>query len=111
MLFYIFVRIHFYMADGFDQTYDITQTVIDWRKDRNPAGLAGNRDPSSRLQHGLHLRNHVPVKLAPIPELAHFVLVANDQLNLAGVALDRHPQIRSEERRVGKECRSRWSPY
>src|SRR3712207_7981931 len=23
----------------------------------------------------------------------------------------RVPQIRSEERRVGKECRSRWSPY
>src|SRR3712207_9113040 len=22
-----------------------------------------------------------------------------------------HPQPRSEERRVGKECRSRWSPY
>src|ERR1039457_6322408 len=22
-----------------------------------------------------------------------------------------YPQIRSEERRVGKECRSRWSPY
>ena len=22
-----------------------------------------------------------------------------------------HKQIRSEERRVGKECRSRWSPY
>ena len=22
-----------------------------------------------------------------------------------------HRQIRSEERRVGKECRSRWSPY
>ena len=21
------------------------------------------------------------------------------------------PEIRSEERRVGKECRSRWSPY
>ena len=25
-------------------------------------------------------------------------------------ALD-HAQLRSEERRVGKECRSRWSPY
>src|SRR2546426_10260637 len=24
---------------------------------------------------------------------------------------DGSPQIRSEERRVGKECRSRWSPY
>ena len=22
-----------------------------------------------------------------------------------------YPQLRSEERRVGKECRSRWSPY
>ena len=25
--------------------------------------------------------------------------------------VDRTPGIRSEERRVGKECRSRWSPY
>src|SRR5260221_2312393 len=25
--------------------------------------------------------------------------------------LHTNPQIRSEERRVGKECRSRWSPY
>ncbi|CAM9942348.1 unnamed protein product, partial [Ectocarpus sp. 12 AP-2014] len=24
---------------------------------------------------------------------------------------DRCPDHRSEERRVGKECRSRWSPY
>ena len=23
----------------------------------------------------------------------------------------KHPLYRSEERRVGKECRSRWSPY
>ena len=26
-------------------------------------------------------------------------------------AFDNHLLIRSEERRVGKECRSRWSPY
>ena len=25
--------------------------------------------------------------------------------------IDRYIEIRSEERRVGKECRSRWSPY
>ena len=24
---------------------------------------------------------------------------------------EKHPFLRSEERRVGKECRSRWSPY
>src|SRR5256885_658771 len=28
-----------------------------------------------------------------------------------GVALQRSVDLRSEERRVGKECRSRWSPY
>ena len=27
------------------------------------------------------------------------------------VALEKKFKIRSEERRVGKECRSRWSPY
>ena len=26
-------------------------------------------------------------------------------------AIDKIDRIRSEERRVGKECRSRWSPY
>ena len=29
-----------------------------------------------------------------------------DSLGMQGV-----PDVRSEERRVGKECRSRWSPY
>ena len=30
----------------------------------------------------------------------------------AGIVLCRKPgKLRSEERRVGKECRSRWSPY
>ena len=28
-----------------------------------------------------------------------------------GVAKDEVEAVRSEERRVGKECRSRWSPY
>src|ERR1041385_9143178 len=34
-------------------------------------------------------------------------------INAAGQPVDAHgnPLLRSEERRVGKECRSRWSPY
>ena len=36
-------------------------------------------------------------------------LVINDRLDVAVEAQRRG--IRSEERRVGKECRSRWSPY
>ena len=35
---------------------------------------------------------------------------ANQALLGAGLALTA-PTTRSEERRVGKECRSRWSPY
>src|SRR5256885_13794443 len=33
------------------------------------------------------------------------------QVARAGVLLDGIARHRSEERRVGKECRSRWSPY
>ena len=27
------------------------------------------------------------------------------------LSVDNRSEVRSEERRVGKECRSRWSPY
>src|SRR5687767_2345699 len=40
------------------------------------------------------------------PDLARF-----PSLNLARTAGGRGGTLRSEERRVGKECRSRWSPY
>ena len=37
--------------------------------------------------------------------------VVNPMLNLLGGGGNRGNTTRSEERRVGKECRSRWSPY
>src|SRR2546425_1166469 len=41
-----------------------------------------------------------------------FLLVARDLLVGLGDAEPGQPAVvRSEERRVGKECRSRWSPY
>src|SRR2546425_11204350 len=58
-----------------------------------------------------------------LPDLPHLglvileVLVGARRIPLAGelrVLVDRHAGAaagRSEERRVGKECRSRWSPY
>src|SRR5256885_11154943 len=48
---------------------------------------------------------------APVAEHRLFI---SDQPHLYPLArvLDRYPRYaRSEERRVGKECRSRWSPY
>ena len=41
-----------------------------------------------------------------IPEKNPFANDKLDRLHIASVLTDR-----SEERRVGKECRSRWSPY
>ena len=41
--------------------------------------------------------------------------ITNDELTEAfervAIGPERKAQLRSEERRVGKECRSRWSPY
>src|SRR2546430_8925344 len=36
---------------------------------------------------------------------------AEETLAAAAETGDRRTELRSEERRVGKECRSRWSPY
>src|SRR5581483_4377632 len=38
-------------------------------------------------------------------------MVLERLLEMAGLQSGRHYVARSEERRVGKECRSRWSPY
>src|SRR4051794_27884063 len=45
--------------------------------------------------------------LVPVPEIqfADFIYPGYDQI------VSELAKMRSEERRVGKECRSRWSPY
>ena len=40
-----------------------------------------------------------------------FIESVAKRLSLKEQVADFPPQPRSEERRVGKECRSRWSPY
>src|SRR2546422_9628143 len=40
------------------------------------------------------------------PERRNRLRLANETLQIL-----HHLEVRSEERRVGKECRSRWSPY
>ena len=46
--------------------------------------------------------------LEQLHALAHKAFKATDLRDAEGLKLARQ---RSEERRVGKECRSRWSPY
>ena len=45
----------------------------------------------------------VPLLLFPLLFIAFPLVMQNEAQELQ--------QLRSEERRVGKECRSRWSPY
>src|SRR2546422_1106927 len=46
-------------------------------------------------------------------EFVHFACTSEDVNNLAYALMvaESRDRVRSEERRVGKECRSRWSPY
>ena len=41
----------------------------------------------------------------------HVELIASENYVSRAVLIAQGSQLRSEERRVGKECRSRWSPY
>src|SRR5687767_12671601 len=45
------------------------------------------------------------------PGLAYFYGGMIDTKNIISTMLQSFIAMRSEERRVGKECRSRWSPY
>ena len=68
-----------------------------------------------RVSNLLPLLDHAPLSELPTwqkfrDDLAAYVEITKDRsrYSLEGFAKFRH---RSEERRVGKECRSRWSPY
>src|SRR2546430_13376052 len=52
---------------------------------------------------------HAELDDTPIIDAGFFVLLGNDEYLLRQLAAGE--AARSEERRVGKECRSRWSPY
>src|SRR3712207_8857864 len=66
---------------------------------------------------GLHMDYHQVTDEAQYLDYPHYLAVTKYvyDLVLATANLPRRPQLdapcRSEERRVGKECRSRWSPY
>src|SRR3712207_8623860 len=47
----------------------------------------------------------VVASLVPFVHMAYAAYKVNQGVDY------RYPWVRSEERRVGKECRSRWSPY
>src|ERR1039457_6795461 len=75
--------------------------------------LAESNDPEARIRIFVH--NHVGYSVAKqkaMKVLAHEDEVLKNGYGTELAAIKReYYRIRSEERRVGKECRSRWSPY
>src|SRR2546430_1126406 len=54
---------------------------------------------------------HIPAKWTPVRPQRYDRAGRNASEGKERPAMDAKPLLRSEERRVGKECRSRWSPY
>ena len=64
------------------------------------------------MQENNLIVNSSPSKTFFIDMITKDVSVESAILDLIDNAIDSHKKHkRSEERRVGKECRSRWSPY
>src|SRR2546430_5234475 len=84
-----------------------TRFDCDWSSDVCSSDLLGWRKPEVSARNGeqrlLVLERHCLCRCS-LPH-ARYAVKQNDQA--AAFAHD----DRSEERRVGKECRSRWSPY
>src|SRR5688572_31359429 len=82
-----------------------TRFDCDWSSDVCSSDLSSTTRPvSGRLTGLVVLEAEIPDGGAAIHDLE------DDLLELARLPRV-HPITRSEERRVGKECRSRWSPH
>src|SRR5215471_18414508 len=101
----------------------LTQEEFDQRKQAEELGHLGkaweemNKDPFFFFQaeHGIRALYVTGVQTCALPISAACVGGSTDSSSTAGLACaNMGPSstgTRSEERRVGKECRSRWSPY
>ena len=85
-----------------------------------PFRAANKTDLSNELESALKLRNQYSLrKEARIDSLKRLLYPSmddNERFRLYNAIYEeyytyRFDSARSEERRVGKECRSRWSPY
>src|SRR5258707_15454307 len=96
----------------------ITRTESDQSTSLNSAqsgSFAIDVSISSSVSLSTRAQSVLPLRRSPhfrVTILSFFILVAL-LANMIPITLEvpAEGQTRSEERRVGKECRSRWSPY
>src|SRR5260221_9355420 len=87
-----------------------TRSLCDWSSDVCSSDLYAHGDSIQLLQHALQLLPHMIAE--PTQETEIRILERMSDALYAQGEMEQSGEIdRSEERRVGKECRSRWSPY
>src|SRR3712207_8046586 len=99
-LLYMFFFFFFQAEDGIR---DIGVTGV------QTCALPISRHPGAADGGGAFRHRAVPARPAGLPGGVRLVLEQHG--HAVGLTVVRHAGVRSEERRVGKECRSRWSPY
>ena len=63
------------------------------------------------VKYGTRVSSYIPIIINQYSDRTHFIYEVLQNAEDAGATYIRFVLHRSEERRVGKECRSRWSPY
>src|SRR6266511_5605104 len=111
-----FDRVTFEFRDGLPRTTVRYVRELPRGASDRPQELAGDADLAVSFVASAHDRAGRPSFSGPSrarplwPALREYALVSEaDGRVVFGLGTDR--RLRSEERRVGKECRSRWSPY
>ena len=92
---------------GFDTSnYTTSVAAFDGVGGRNCSRLLDVKPGELGLRQSDALFAHVK----RLPELVQALCASVELKDITAIGVSTRP-LRSEERRVGKECRSRWSPY
>ena len=88
---------------------------MDWVQDANKNNVLSVEDGLGQINGAKDEADKIGRMQTDSKEMAMQVLDASKETeqfaHKLGDTSERLKELRSEERRVGKECRSRWSPY
>src|ERR1043166_91607 len=87
---------------GFDRFFDLVEESARWNEESYPPY---NIEKTGEDQYAISLA------VAGFAPEDMTITAEQNTLTVEGRKTVKETQQRSEERRVGKECRSRWSPY
>src|SRR5256886_4336761 len=105
--FYVRTLLFFFVFFFFSSRRRHTRFDCDWSSDVCSSDLAPTDSAFELVVQALSTTPAMPAELDQVRKLLDDIRVRSE----AGRSSPHVRPERSEERRVGKECRSRWSPY